>query len=93
MVFRINKLLKNRYFIFYILVSIFIFLSCLEIIPAIKIKKYQLIMAAILLYRAVLGPVGSARYILLTYPLLTLLFIEGWDKLLNGKKNEDFIIE
>ena len=50
-------------------------------------------MAAILLYRAVLGPVGSARYILLTYPLLTLLFIEGWDKLLNGKKNEDFIIE
>jgi len=65
----------------------------LGLFSAIKIKKYQLIMATALLYLAVLGPVGSARYILPIYPLLTLFFIEGWHKLLHRKKNEDFIIE
>lgn len=65
----------------------------LGLFSAFKIKKYKLIMAAILLYFAVLGPVGSARYILPIYPLLTLFFIEGWDKLLHRKKNEDIIIE
>jgi hypothetical protein len=65
----------------------------LGLFSAIKIKKYQLIMATALLYLAVLGPVGSARYILPIYPLLALFFIEGWHKLLHRKKNEDFIIE